>query len=368
MKSIALSANTSWYLFNFRKNTIIKLIQEGYKVYAISPADAHSDKFKNLGCQHIHINIEQGGTNPFKEISSLIEYIKIYHSLNLNFAFHFTPKSNIYGSLACAFLNIKCANNISGLGKAFVNKTPLTFIVSNLYKISLQKAVKVFFQNKDDLDYFVKEKIVSKGKAEYIPGSGVDLIRFKPSKLKSPAKPFLFLLIARLIREKGIYEYAEAAEKLQKKYNNTIECRIIGIIDEKHPSGIPLNQINTWVDLGYIKYLGRAEKIEDFIASSHCIVLPSYYAEGCPKSLLEGAAMGKPIITTNHKGCKDTVDHGKNGFLCEKESSSDLFEKMETMYNLPEEKRILMGEHSRKKMENEYDENIVINKYLSVIH
>ncbi|MFL7023560.1 glycosyltransferase family 4 protein [Enterovibrio norvegicus] len=366
MKTVVISSNTSWYLYNFRKNTILALIKSGYQVIAVSPPDAYSEKLESLGSKHIPINIDQGGTNPLSDIATFLKFVAIYRKQRPDVVLNFTPKNNIYGTLAASLFGAKSVNNIAGLGMVFINEGLTSKIARMLYKISQPKASKIFFQNEDDKLLFQKNKLAPDALADRLPGSGADLSRFQvlPSEDDGVVR---FLLIARMLYDKGIGHYVEAARELKAKYGESIEFRLLGFLDVNNPSAVSRIDMDGWVKEGVVNYLGTSDCVEDEIAKVDCMVLPSFYREGVPKSLLEAGAMGKPIITTDNVGCRETVDHEVNGFLCEPKSTDSLVESIDRMYQLSHEARLEMGLKSRVKIENEFDERIVIEKYLDAV-
>ncbi|MEN0679044.1 glycosyltransferase family 4 protein [Plesiomonas shigelloides] len=367
MYTLAISSNTSWYLYNFRKNTIKSIIDSGIKVICISPQDDYSQKLKSLGAVHVHIDIDKKGKNPFNDIKTIIQFRRILIKEKINIVLNFTPKNNIYGTIAAASCNIKVINNIAGLGSVFSKKNATSRFVMFLYKISQRYASKIFFQNEDDRYFFLDKGIVTFSKTERIPGSGTELTRFTPTLSKNDGV-IRFILVARMLYEKGILHYIEAARYLKGKYGSRVEFQMLGFIDKENPSAITLNEIKNWQSEGIVNYLGVSDKVENIIANIDCMVLPSFYREGVPKSLIEGAAMGKPIITTDNIGCREVVEHGVNGYLCQPQSSKSLVEQLDKFINLPSKKRIEMGIYSRKKAEREFDERIVIKKYLQAIN
>jgi glycosyltransferase involved in cell wall biosynthesis len=256
-------------------------------------------------------------------------------------------------------------NNIAGLGTLFIKESAVTKIAKILYKVSQSKADKVFFQNRDDLAFFTGKGIVNAEKCDVLPGSGVDTNRFKP-EYKAENKKIRFLLIARMIWEKGIGEYVNAAREIKKTYPNVEFC-LLGFLDVQNPGAITKNEMNEWVEEGVINYLGVSDKVDEVIKSADCVVLPSYYREGTPKTLLESGSSGKPIITTDSVGCRDVVDHGVNGYICEPRSWEDLKEKIEMFLALTHDEKLEMGRQSREKIKREFDEKIVIDKYLNLL-
>lgn len=249
---------------------------------------------------------------------------------------------------------------------SYLKKTIITRIAKLLYRFSQKYADKVFFQNEDDRQFFINNGIVRPEITDRLPGSGVDLSRFKMHPANDDGI-VRFLLIARMLYDKGVLHYIEAARTLKNRYGNGVEFRLLGFLDVNNPSAVSRSQMQAWVEEGIVCYLGVSDAVENELSIVDCVVLPSYYREGVPKSLLEAGAMGKPIITTNSVGCRETVDHAVNGFLCDPKSTESLATMLDKFINLSYQQRISMGQASRSKMESEFDEQIVINKYISSI-
>lgn len=366
MSIIAITSNTSWYLYNFRKNTIISLLNEGYQVITIAPEDNYSKKLEALGARFIHIDIDQGGTNPVKDFKTLLCFKRIFSENNIDVVLNFTPKNNIYATLAASRHNVKVINNIAGLGVLFINENITSKIARTLYKFSQRYAHKIFFQNEDDRALFLNNGMARTEITDRLPGSGADLSRFQLSPAHDDGKA-RFLLIARMLYDKGIGHYVEAARSLKQNYGDSVEFRLLGFLDVNNPSAVSKEEMQDWVDEGIVSYLGVSDKVEEEIAQVDCMVLPSFYREGVPKSLLEAGAMGKPIVTTDNVGCRETVEHGINGYLCEPQSTESLITMLEKVIQMSHEERLSMGIKSREKIEKEFDEQIVINKYLAAI-
>jgi len=364
-KKIAIVSNTSWSLFNFRLNLVRALKGQGYKVVLIAPYDEYSDRLSEEFEYH-DVWMNNKGTNPKEDLKTTRKFYKLYKQIKPDIVLHFTIKPNIYGTIACSLLNIKIVNNIAGLGTLFIKQNFITKIAKYLYKYSQKKADRVFFQNRDDYDMFIAQRLVDEEKCDVLPGSGIDTKKFLPVKNNKKDSTFRFLLIARMIWDKGVGEYVEAARIIKQKYKD-VEFELLGFLDVKNKSSISREQVQTWTKEGIIRYLGVSDNIEGEIAYADCVVLPSFYREGTPRTLLESASMEKPIITTDSVGCRDVVDDGINGYLCKVKDAKDLADKMEIMLGLSEEERIVMGKAGREKMIKEFDEKIVIDKYLKAI-
>lgn len=362
---IVLCTNTSWNIFNFRLNLARALKEAGYEVILVAPYDKYSETLKEE-FEYYDIYMNNKGTNPKEDIKTLLEFYKLYKEIQPDVVLNYTIKPNIYGNIVCKWLKIKTINNISGLGTVFITKNLVTKIVKFLYKYALASSSKIFFQNKDDRDLFIDHKLVHGDKCEILPGSGIDTNEFSPITYVKENEQFVFLLIARMLWDKGVGEYVDAAKIVKERFPN-VEFQLLGSLDAVNNSAISKKQMSTWSDEGYINYLGTTDKVKEFIAKADCVVLPSY-REGTPRTLLESASMAKPLIATNVPGCKDVVDDGINGYLCEVKNSEDLARKMEMLLQLSDEEKIKMGKLGREKIKATYDETFVINSYKSAIN
>ena len=364
-KKIAIISNLSWNLYNFRLSLMYAMRDAGFEVIAIAPHDKYSQKIIDAGFEFHDIKMNAQGINPLEDLRTTYQFYKLFKKIAPDVLCQYTIKPNIYGSFVASMLKIKMINNIAGLGTLFIKEGAVTKIAKVLYKVSQYKADRVFFQNSDDLEFFTGKGIVNANKCDVLPGSGVDINRFKPH-YKEECEKVRFLLIARMIWEKGIGEYVKSAREIKKTYPNVEFC-LLGFLDVKNPGAITKSEMDEWVQEGVVNYLGVSDNVDEVIQSADCVVLPSYYREGTPKTLLESGSSGKPIITTDSVGCRDVVDHGINGFLCEPRSSEDLTLKIEMFLRLTHEEKSEMGRQSREKMTREFDEKIVIDKYLDVL-
>jgi glycosyltransferase involved in cell wall biosynthesis len=367
-KKILISLNTAWNLLNFRAGLIGDLISSGFEVVAVAPKDEYVVKLKLLGCRFVHLEMDNKGTHPIRDLLLLWRFFRLLKIEKPDLCLFYTVKPNVYGSLASTICGIPYINNVSGLGAVFIQDGWLRRFVSALYKLAFRNSYRVFFQNRDDLELFLLSKLVNVEITDVLPGSGINLHRFTPNydaDRKSLNSPFRFLLIARMLKDKGVIEFVNAAQ-LIKESGVKAEFCLLGFLDVQNPAAISSEQMKEWTDQGFVKYLGVSDDVREHIASADCIVLPSY-REGTPRTLLEAAAMGKPIVATNVVGCKEVVEHVFNGYLCEVKNSQDLALKMKKMLLLSEDQRKLMGVNGRLKMEKEFDERIVIQKYLKVI-
>ncbi len=364
-RKITICSNTSWYLYNFRKGLIKALIDRDYEVILISPIDDYSKRLKDLGCRFYDIKLDNKGTNPIKDINLMYQYYRLFTQIEPDMLLIFTIKPNIYAGIIAKFLDIPTINVISGLGTVFLDNKISSQIARWLYKVSFS-GNRVLFENLDDSREFIKQNLINKNQAILIPGAGIDTELFKPKlKLKRYNRDITFLLIARLIKDKGIVEYIEAIRVVKKRYPNA-KFRILGSYYFDNPSSISKDEVDSWVAEGLIEYLGYTDAVLEEIERVDCIVLPSY-REGLSRVLLEAGSMSKPIITTNVAGCKEVVEDSYNGFLVPPKDSKSLAIAMEKMIELSPKERDIMGILGRLKVIDEFEEKIVIKKYLSVI-
>ena len=344
------------------------MVANGHEVIAVAPVDEHSVRLAELGCRYVPMPMDNQGTHPGRDLILLWRFLRLMRRERPDVYLGYTVKPNVYGSLAAHLLRIPVINNISGLGAVFIRDGWLLRVVRWMYRTALMRSAKVFFQNDDDRQLFISGGLLRAEMTDLLPGSGIDLNRFTPSPktvgLGDESK-FRFLLIARMLRDKGVGEYVEAARLLRQRWPLAEFC-LLGFVDVQNPTAISHIEMDAWVAEGVVNYLGVSEDVRAEIAAADCIVLPSY-REGTPRTLLEAAAMGRPIITTDAVGCREVVDDGVNGYLCKVRDAGDLAEKMELMLSLPPEQRSKMGQRGRAKMVTKFDEQIVIKKYLAAI-
>lgn len=361
---VAVVLNTSWNIYNFRLNLIKSLQQEGHEVHTIAPHDDFTERLIEMGCIHHDVKMDSRGANPFKDLALIFELFFLYKRVKPDIILHYTIKPNVYGTLAAAMLGIPVVNNVCGLGTVFLKDNLVSRIAMMLYRISFHLPKKVFFQNADDLKLFLNKKLVPQKTVDLLPGSGIDLNKFTPTPFQRN-NTFTFLLISRLITDKGVLEYIDAVKKLRSEGFDA-RFQVLGAMDPEHKRGIKPEIIREWVQSGFVEYLGTTEDVHHFIRKADCIVLPSY-REGTPRTLLEAASSSKPIIATDVPGCNHVVADHVNGLLCRLKDADDLADKMRTMATLDNETLREFGINGRAKMEAEYDETIVINKYLSTL-
>lgn len=363
---ILLTGNTSFKIANFRAGLIHALIADGHRISVLAPQDDHTPRLREMGCDFIPLDMDRNGTDPRAELRLMAAIGRVVRRLRPDFVFSYTIKNNIYTGLICRRHGIPFAPNVTGLGPAFNDAGLLNRVIRMLYRRAFRRARKVFFQNRDDRALFVRAGLVPEDQTRLLPGSGVDLTGFAAAPLPPDDNGIRFLLVARMLRDKGIAVFAEAA-RIARQTHPEVRCQLLGPVDADSRTGVPRAEIDGWVAAGDVEYLGSATDVRPYLRQAHCIVLPSYYREGTPRSLLEGAATGRPVITTDMPGCRDVVRGGANGFLVAPRDAADLARKLIDFATLPPARRAAMGQASRARMETEYDERIVIDAYRALL-
>ncbi|HSN31161.1 MAG TPA: glycosyltransferase family 4 protein, partial [Ideonella sp.] len=287
---------------------------EGWEVVCAAPQDGHVERVLALGCRYVALPMDSSGTHPLRDLELYRRYRALLAAERPQAFLGFTIKPNVWGSLAAHRLGIPVVNNIAGLGTAFVRHGWLTHVARVLYRRALGRSARVLFQNEEDRRYFVETGLVAATRAERIPGSGIDLRAFAAAPLPDGAGPTRFLFVGRLLRDKGVYELVEAARRLRAR-GIAAEFSLLGPVDAANRTALTRGEVEGWVDEGVVRWLGAADDVRPHLTAAHCVVLPSFYREGVPRTLLEAAAMGRPLITTDAIGCRDVVDDMVNGYL-----------------------------------------------------
>lgn len=355
MKRIMILANNDVGLYKFRKELIEVLLKE-YEVHIVLPYGGFVDKLVQMGCVFHATEFQRRGTNPFRDLALLRKYHCLLREISPIAVLTYTIKPNVYGGMACAAKKIPYIANITGLGTAVENAGVLQIITTLLYTFALRKACRVFFQNEDNLT-FMREKGVVRKNYDLLPGSGVNLAQYQPMPYpKEGTVDFLF--VARVMKEKGIDQYLDAAESIRSKYPNT-RFHICGACDDDYAQ-----LLHEKSSSGIVIYHGAVKDMLPLYQMSCCTIHPTYYPEGMSNVLLESCASARPIITTDRPGCREIIDDGVNGFICRQQDSKDLIEKIERFLALSQAQREEMGRMARKKVERDFDRKIVVDKYM----
>lgn len=367
IKTIALVANSTWNIYNFRLNLIDKFIAEGMDVVVIAPVDEYlTYKEKYPKVRHYGLRfLDRDSTNPVRDILLLLELVRKYKKIKPDILLHFTNKPNIYGGIAAKLVGIKSVAVVTGLGYAFINKGFVRAAMTWLYKFSARYHHMFIFENIEDRELFQDLGIVSKDKSISVKGCGVNIDYFHPYPNARIKEKTIFTFIGRLLYDKGIREFVEAARQL-KQVRKDVEFWIVGELDAENPATIDKDDLIKWVEEDIIYYHGFVKDVRPIIANSDCIVLPSY-REGLPRIIIEGMAMSKPVITTHVAGCEETVDHGINGFLVTMKDVSDLVISMNEFLALPVDSKHLMGQEGREKAVNEFDDKKIAKDIFNIV-
>ena len=358
---ILILANNDIGLYNFRKELIEKLIELKNEIYISLPYGERVNDLINIGCKFLKTEVDRRGTNPIKDFKLLISYIKIFKEVKPDIVLTYTIKPNIYGGIVARFKKVPYICNITGLGTATEKKSIVQRLILFLYKIALKNVKCCFVQNEENLQFLKTNKITGEEKYKLIPGSGVNLEHFKLLPYPEEKEKIKFLFISRIMKEKGIDQYLDVAKYITKKYKNT-EFHILGFCEQEYEE-----ILNKLQEKRIICYHGLQKDVIPFLKECSCLIHPSYYPEGMSNVLLEASASGRPVITTNRSGCKEIVEDGKTGFIVNQKDSKDLIEKVENFIEIQNEQRKQMGLAARKKVEKEFDRNIIIDVYFKMI-
>ena len=363
--SICLVCNTSFAIHTYRQGLIKALVAAGHAVIVLAPRDRTTPLLEAMGCRCVPLPIASKGTDPRQDLNTLAALYRHYRRLSPNLVFHYTIKPNIYGSIAAWLARVPSIAVTTGLGYVFIQKSRAATVAKMLYRIAFRFPGEVWFLNRDDKAAFVEGKLLAHPeRARLLNGEGVDLAHFayRPLPVRTS---FTFVLIGRLLWDKGVGEYVEAARRLHARYPH-VRFALLGPVGVDNPSAITRADVDAWEREGIITYLGEAEDVRPFIDEADCVVLPSY-REGVPRTLMEASAMGRPIVATDVPGCREVVADGVNGLLCEARNPDSLAEKLADMIEMTHEARQTMGHSGRMRVEAEFDEAAVVERYRETV-
>ncbi len=370
---IALVCNTAFAIYQYRQGLIRTLVARGVEVTVIAPRDRTTPLLEQMGCRCIELHVASKGTNPRDDLRTMLSLYRLYRSIRPHVVFHYTIKPNIYGSIAAKLAGVDSVAVTTGLGYVFIQKSRAARIAKLLYRFAFRFPREIWFLNQDDEAAFHEQKLLAHPeRARLLHGEGVDLDQFaftpmqnRQNGYENQQRAISFVLIGRLLWDKGVGEYVEAARRLRATYPHA-RFQLLGPVGVDNPSAISQAEVDAWVREGVIEYLGEAHDVRPLIAAADCVVLPSY-REGVPRTLMEASAMGRPIVATDVPGCREVVADGVNGLLCEARNVDSLASKLARMLEMSDDERRAMGERGRAKVAQEFDERVVVERYKSLI-
>ena len=358
---IMFTVNAAWNIWNFRRPLVDSLCADGHRITVLAPPDDSVPKLEGIGCRFRALPMNVKGLNPVDDLKLQRRLKRIFAEERPDAVLSYTIKNNIFGARAALAAGVPFVPNVTGLGTAFLSGGLLQIIAEQLYRRAFGRLQTVFFQNEDDRSLFLDRKLVRAEQARLLPGSGIDLARFAPADMPSAREPAVFLMIARLLRDKGVVEFVEAAKQIKARQPST-RFRILGATGSENRTAIDSATLQAWVAEGVVEYLGTTDDVRPAIAAASCVVLPSY-REGAPRTLIEAAAMARPLIATDVPGCRSVVDRDVSGFLCNARSADSLAAAMHRFLALSSNARSAMGHAGRTKMEREFDQVLVVEAY-----
>lgn len=358
---VVITVNTTWNVWNFRRNLVAALLSSGHRVTVFAPRDEYVERLLAMGCQHRHLDMNSAGLNPIGLLRMAWQFQTMLRALRPDVVLSFTVKNNLVNAIVARFFGTPVLPNVTGLGTAFLSGVVLRTVAIHLYRWAFKPLPIIFFQNADDSAEFEQLRITNARQCVLLPGSGVDLQRFTYSPRVEQEAALTFVMIARLLHDKGVVEYAEAARSVKQLHPRT-SFVLVGALGVNNRSSISSEQLAQWVDAGLLDYRGEVEDVREVITKSDCVVLPSY-REGAPRTLIEASAMGRPVIATRVPGCTAVVDEGKTGLLCGVKDAGSLADSLVQFIAMSPNERFAMGEGGRRKMEAEFDDQLVIRAY-----
>ena len=360
-----ITVNAAWNVWNFRMPIVKALQLDNHDVTVLAPPDESVASLQSEGCHFIPLEMSVKGINPLHDLALVKRMRGNLRNERPDVILSYTIKNNIFGARAAKPAGIPFLPNVTGLGTAFLSGKLLQTLTEQLYRRSFAALPVVFFQNGDDRDLFLERRLVRSGQARLLPGSGIDLRHFAPAPMPAPGQPPVFLMIARLLRDKGVVEFVEAARRVRARHQHT-RFQLLGAVASENRSAIDHATLKAWVAEGVVEYLGTTADVRPAIAASTCVVLPSY-REGAPRTLIEAAAMARPLIATDVPGCRAVVDRDRSGFFCDARSAESLAAAIERFLALPPGAQQAMGAAGRAKMEREYDQALVVDAYRAAL-
>lgn len=363
---IVLSANQAWNIYNFRRGLVARFLALGCQISVLAPRDGYSEKLEDMGCRVFDLPMSAQGGNPIADCLLMLKMYRLYTTLKPNLVINYTIKPNIYGAIAARLAGVPSLAVTTGLGYTFINDNLIAKTARAMYRFAFQFPLEIWFLNLDDRQTFIRYGLVDPERTSVLHGEGCDLDYFAPRPKPLDDGNFRFLMIARMLWDKGIAEYVSAAEVIKKKYPDAI-FQLLGATGAENPSAVSAEQLQSWQSRGLIEYLGVTDDVRPAIAAADCVVLPSY-REGVPRTLMEAAAMAKPLIATDVPGCRELVIDRENGLLCRVRDAEDLSTKMLEVMQLSELSRLALGRNGRANMCKIFDEKHTFDRYIRFLN
>ena len=363
--NILMTVNAAWNIWNFRRPLVEALSADGHTITVLAPSDGSVADLEQIGCRFTPLEMSVKGLNPAQAICLQHRLKSIFQEEQPDAILSFTIKNNIFGARAARVVGAPFVPNVTGLGTAFLSSKLLQTVTEQLYRGSFAALPVVFFQNEDDRDLFLDRRLVRADQARLLPGSGIDLKRFAPVPMPEPEESPVFLMIARLLRDKGVLEFVEAARRVKSRHPRA-RFQLLGAAGSENRSAIDRSTVDAWVAEGVVEYLGTTSDVRPEIAAASCVVLPSY-REGAPRTMIEAAAMARPLIATDVPGCRAVLDRDVSGFFCEVRNDESLATAMERFLALSPDAQKAMGAAGRAKMQREFDQALVVDAYRAAL-
>jgi len=360
-RSIVFCCNSLWGLVNFRGRIVEALVRDGHRVVLVARGDVPVEKVTALGAEFVEWNVQPRSTNLLRELGAIRSLRRLYRRIRPDIAFHFTIKPVMYGAIVSRLTGIPCVSVITGLGYLFLEHSWKTRAANVLYRMTLHRSREVWFLNGDDRAMFASAGLTDGLPVRTLPGEGIDVDRFACMPLPPSGERFVFLMIARLVKDKGLVEFAEAARQVRAAHPHVV-FRLLGPSYSANAMSVPLSTVESWTSEGSLEYLGAVDDVRSAIAESHCVVLPSY-REGIPRVLMEAAAMGRPAIATDVTGCRDVVLAGETGLLCAAQDAFALARTCTDMLAMSRDDLEAMGRRARASTLERYDDRAIIAIY-----
>lgn len=362
---ILITVNAAWNVLNFRRPLLDAFLAEGHRVTVLAPLDDSVSALERLGVRVVPLAMDVQGLNPLRDVQFFRRLVGHFRDEHPHVVLSYTIKNNIFGAFAARRCGVPFIPNVTGLGTAFLSGRRVQLVAELLYRRAFRGLPVVFFQNVEDRDLFVARSLVDATQAAVLPGSGVDLSWFKPLPLPAADRAPVFLMIGRLLRDKGTIEFVEAARRV-RLIRPDVRFQLLGAIGAGNRTAIDAAQVAAWQAEGVIEHLGHVEDVRPFIAQASCVVLPSY-REGAPRTLIEAAAMARPLIATDVPGCRSVVADGVNGVLCEARSAESLAAACMRLLAMSPAERSAMGRAGRETAERRFDQARVVEAYRAAV-